>query len=168
MNNEDHLSDQDLLDILGITPQEENAEDIQQKLQDIAEAEPTIDVEDGGNFSVSLPHDCSVTGYILGDEIYIQFMTVPKAFQKNGIGKRLLKAVYDHAIDQNVDYIAGHITSLGALKLAKQKYGEELQFFDENKNPIDSTYEEILDEYQNMGSEFEGSIRFRTPISNNQ
>ena len=105
--------------------------EICQKIQEIQHAEPAvINGERHGHrvLMIQLPYGCYIAAAFVreGKELRTINFDVPEAFQKQGIGERLLRILSKKGKEFGAETLTGHITSMGALKTRKKVFGDRL------------------------------------------
>ncbi len=82
-------------------------------------------------------------GYKLFREVYINKLCINENFRGQGIGRKLLDIVENEVCDDNIDYIILTINGFQEVVEFYKKYGFEIEFIRDNKNPKFISYSMI-------------------------
>ena len=110
----------------------ENFEKKDDKIRELLAVKPEIKIKESADWvelDVVLPYDCTVSGIIHPrenlKELYIGNFSVPKEFQRHGIGEHLTKILIEEAKRYNATVVRAHVISEGGLRSLMKVLGKE-------------------------------------------
>lgn len=144
MGTENSMQSSDIVEALGCDP----------ATQEIVFSRQKTEV------TLTLPHDNFIIGELLhpysastdiGIGFHIIDFQVNEAMRRNGIGKKLLKAITRYAVDNDANFLYGSVENSNALRTRASVFGvDNMSFYSlysyyGSKHLFRSTYDEVIE-----------------------